>query len=326
MAQTLKPSDAQAIKDFLPYVDKVVPVIDGSYQAKYRDNVMGIKLRGAKEEIKDVQNLVLQDGYFYSEQEETIGLKKCVVGYKVWETVFNKKMAFGKTILIQNIPFEVIGVLAPKGTDLAGEELDSVIYIPLKTMMRRFLDVDWISSILVTAKEKANILELKKEMTLLLRKRHNLGPIEKDDFNIFALEEIAKTKMQGIKLVSLLSKMAAIISFSIGGLGIFAVMLLSVAERQKEIGMRRAVGATKKDILGQFLGEAVFISFIGGFLGIIFGFLIALLVISVSNLPLAFSLTFVSLAFIISLGLGIIAGGYPAFLAASLPPLNSFKQ
>lgn len=223
------------------------------------------------------------------------------------------------------MPCKVIGILEKKGVDLAGEDQDSVIYTPLSTMMRRFLNVDYFSTILIKAKEKKNIANIKEETERLLRKRHKIGPGGKDDFTVYTLSEMTKKKEEGLKLVSLLSKMAATISFSIGGLGIFAMMLLSVSERKREIGIKRAVGAKRRDILIQFLGESLFISLFGGIGGVVLGIIISLIIIIISGLPLVINPIHLALAFFISISLGVLSGLYPAYLATSIEPLEVLK-
>ncbi|MDL1971404.1 MAG: ABC transporter permease [Candidatus Desulfofervidaceae bacterium] len=324
--QTLKMSDAKAIKTSIKGIKEVVPISEITYPLRYKEKSMQVKIIGATPNIAHIRNLTLQDGFFYGDEEEKRGLKKAVLGYKVWQTLFGEKRAFGKTILIWRVPCEVIGVLVPKGADLSGEDLDSVVYLPLRTVMRRFLNVDYLSGLLIQAEEGTDLVILKAEIRKLLRRRHGLTPMIKDDFSIYSLEDIAKTKQEGLMLVSLLSKMAAIISFAIGGLGIFAVMLLTVTERQKEIGIRRAVGARKKDILWQFLGEACIISFLGGIAGVTLGILVAIVVSLVAALPVIFNLSQLGLSLLISLGLGTMAGAYPAYLAASLLPLKALRE
>lgn len=324
-AQTLKIADARAIKAAISGIKEVVPFSETVCPVRYKQNIMRVKIIGAMRNIARVRNLTLQDGFFYGDEDEKRSLKRVVLGYKVWQTLFGDNRAFGKDILVWRVPCEVIGVLAPKGA-LAGEDQDSVVYLPLQTVMRRFLNVDYLSGIFIQAEEGRNLARLKAEIRKLLRRRHGLTPMVKDDFSIYSLEDIAKTKQKGLILVSLLSKMAAIISFAIGGLGIFAVMLLSVTERQKEIGIRRAVGARKKDILWQFLGEACIISFLGGIGGITLGLMVAFIVSLVAALPVIFNFFQVGLSLLISLGLGITAGAYPAYLAASLLPLKALRE
>ncbi len=325
-AQTLKLRDAIAIKQFIKGIKEIVPIVEINYPLRYKQQITTMKIVGATSNIAQVRNLKLLEGYFYGSKEEKYLSKKVVLGYEAWKTLFEDKNAFGKTILIRRVPCQVIGVLAEKGTDLAGDNLDQVVYLPLKTVIRRLLNQDYISALYLQAKEGINLDALKEEVKKLLRKQHGLTTMEKDDFSIYSLEDIAKTKQKGLDLVSVLSKMAAIISFTVGGLGIFAVMLLSVTERQREIGIRRAVGAKRIHILWQFLGEAVFISFLGGMGGIGLGSIIALIVSLVANLPIIFNVIYLILAMGISLALGIMAGSYPAFLAACSPPLKALKQ
>ena len=325
-AQTLKLRDAIAIKQFIKGIKEIVPIVEINHPLRYKQQITTMKIVGATSNIAQVRNLKLLEGHFYGSKEEKYLSKKVVLGYEAWKTLFEDKNAFGKTILIRRVPCQVIGVLAEKGTDLAGDNLDQVVYLPLKTVLRRLLNQDYISALYLQAKEGINLDALKEEVKKLLRKQHGLTTMEKDDFSIYSLEDIAKTKQKGLDLVSVLSKMAAIISFTVGGLGIFAVMLLSVTERQREIGIRRAVGAKRIHILWQFLGEAVFISFLGGMGGIGLGSIIALIVSLVANLPIIFNVIYLILAMGISLALGIMAGSYPAFLAASSLPLKALRQ
>ncbi|HDD35553.1 MAG TPA: FtsX-like permease family protein [Candidatus Desulfofervidus auxilii] len=325
-AQTLKLEDVKAIEIAINGVIKAVPLAEVMFPLRYKGTVTQAKLIGTTNKIKELRNLILQEGRFFNKKEEKIGQRKAVIGYKVWKTLLGKKVSFGETILIWRVPCEVIGVLAEKGTDLTGEDLDSVVYLPLKTVMKRFLNVDYLSAILIKMKEDVNIAKVKEEIKKLLRKRHKIGPSEPDDFTVYALEDLTKTKKKGLALVSLLSKMAATISFIIGGLGIFALMLLSVAERYYEIGIRRAVGAKKRDILLQFLGEAIFISFCGGIGGIVLGISVAWIVELIVHLPFVLSPIRFIFALSISLGLGFIAGVYPAYLAASMPPLRALLK
>jgi len=325
-AQTLKLRDAIAIKQFIKGIKEIVPIVEINYPLRYKQQITTMKIVGATSNIAKVRNLKLLEGHFYGSKEEKYLSKKGVLGYEAWKTLFEGKNAFGKTILIRRVPCQVIGVLAEKGTDLAGDNLDQVVYLPLKTVIRRLLNQDHISALYLQAEEGVDLEGLKEEIKKLLRKQHGLTTMEKDDFSIYSLEDIAKTKQKGLGLVSVLSKMAAIISFTVGGLGIFAVMLLSVTERQREIGIRRAVGAKRIHILWQFLGEAVFISLLGGIGGIGLGLIIALIVSLAANLPIIFNVIYLILALSISLALGIMAGSYPAFLAACSPPLKALKQ
>lgn len=324
-AQTLKMGDVTAIRQSILGIDLALPLSEKDFPIKYRQNRITGKLVGAGPEIFELRSLELLEGQFYSDRDEEVAPRKIVLGYKIWETLFYGESALGKTILIRRVPCRIIGILKKKGVDLAGEDQDNVIYIPLNTMMKRFLNVDYFSTILTKAKEKGRITSIKEEMERLLRKRHGIGPGKRDDFTVYSLSEMTKKKEESLKLVSLLSKMAATISFSIGGLGIFAMMLLSVSERKREIGIRRAVGAKRKDILFQFLGESLFISFFGGAGGLMVGIVISLVIIILSGLPLVMNPIHLVLAFFISISLGIMSGLYPAYLATSIEPLEVLR-
>ena len=263
-SQKLHLSDAETMKNSLTSDQEVVPVINMMTDTKYKQISANVLITAASVDIRDLRNLDLEDGRFYTETEDNIGARKCVVGYNVWRTLFVDEKAFGKNLMIQNVPCEVIGVLSPKGKDLAGSDLDNIIYTPLTTLKSHFTNADSISGILLKAEAGADMTKLKKSIALILRDNHKITSMKKDDFNIYFFKDVAKAKTEGINLVSLLSKMAATITFLIGGLRIFAVMLLSVVEREKEIGIRMAVGAKRIDVLIQFLGEAIFISIIGG--------------------------------------------------------------
>lgn len=324
-AKTLKMGDVKAIRHSILGIDIAIPLSEKEFSIRYKQNKTTARLIGAGPKIFELRNLGLLKGKFYSEGDERLAQRNVVLGYKVWETLFSGGDAIGKTILIRRVPCKVIGILEKKGVDLAGEDQDSVIYTPLSTMMRRFLNVDYFSTILIKAKEKKNIANIKEETERLLRKRHKIGPGGKDDFTVYTLSEMTKKKEEGLKLVSLLSKMAATISFSIGGLGIFAMMLLSVSERKREIGIRRAVGAKKGDILIQFLGESLFISLFGGIGGVVLGIIISLIIIIISGLPLVINPIHLALAFFISISLGVLSGLYPAYLATSIEPIEVLK-
>lgn len=321
-AKTLR--GVKAIRHSILGIDIAIPLSEKEFSIRYKQNKTTARLIGAGPKIFELRNLGLLKGKFYSEGDERLAPRNVVLGYKVWETLFSGGDAIGKTILIRRVPCKVIGILEKKGVDLAGEDQDSVIYTPLSTMMRRFLNVDYFSTILIKAQEKKNIANIKEETERLLRKRHKIGPGGKDDFTVYTLSEMTKKKEEGLKLVSLLSKMAATISFSIGGLGIFAMMLLSVSERKREIGIKRAVGAKRRDILIQFLGESLFISLFGGIGGVVLGIIISLIII-ISGLPLVINPIHLALAFFISISLGVLSGLYPAYLATSIEPIEVLK-
>lgn len=319
-------NDAEIMENNLIHAKHIVPVVNMPSSAIYRGKSTQTTITAASKDIFQMRKLTLLEGRLFRGAEMEIGERKCILGYSVYKALFDGESAFGKNIVIQNVFFEVIGVFNQKGKDIAGIDMDNNIYVPINTFKNRIANVEAISAILVEADAPKYIESLKKSILTLLKENHRRAALMKEEsFNIYSLREIAKTKTESINLVSVLSKMASFVTFSIGGLGIFAVMLLSAFERQKEIGIRMAVGAKGKDILYQFLGEAFIIAAIGTLLGLIVGVIIFLSFILFSSLPFTFNLFALIATTIIGLLLGIIAGIYPAIVASKHHPLKSLK-
>ena len=317
--------DVELMEKNLMHAKHIVPVVNMGASAIYMGKATGTTITAATKDIFDMRKLSLSEGRLFSDEESEVGERKCILGYSVYKALFEDKKAYGQNIMIQNVLFEVIGVFKEKGKDIAGIDMDNNIYVPINTFKSRIASVEAVSAILVEAMDSRYIENIKKSIATLLMENHKRVALKEEAFNIFSLREIAKTKTEGLNLVSILSKMASLVTFSIGGLGIFAVMLLSAYERQKEIGIRMAVGATKRDVLWQFLGEALFIALIGTILGLSIGIIIFLCFILFSSLPFTFS--FLSLIYTTLIGfiLGLSAGIYPAIIASSNPPLKSLK-
>lgn len=317
--------DVELMEKNLMHAKHIVPVVNMGASAIYMGKATGTTITAATRDIFDMRKLSLSEGRLFSDEESEVGERKCILGYSVYKALFEDKKAYGQNIMIQNVLFEVIGVFKEKGKDIAGIDMDNNIYVPINTFKSRIASVEAVSAILVEAMDSRYIENIKKSIATLLMENHKRVALKEEAFNIFSLREIAKTKTEGLNLVSILSKMASLVTFSIGGLGIFAVMLLSAYERQKEIGIRMAVGATKRDVLWQFLGEALFIALIGTILGLSIGIIIFLCFILFSSLPFTFS--FLSLIYTTLIGfiLGLSAGIYPAIIASSNPPLKSLK-
>ena len=317
--------DVELMEKNLMHAKHIVPVVNMGASAIYMGKATGTTITAATRDIFDMRKLSLSEGRLFSDEESEVGERKCILGYSVYKALFEDKKAYGQNIMIQNVLFEVIGVFKEKGKDIAGIDMDNNIYVPINTFKSRIASVEAVSAILVEAMDSRYIENIKKSIATLLMENHKRVALKEEAFNIFSLREIAKTKTEGLNLVSILSKMASLVTFSIGGLGIFAVMLLSAYERQKEIGIRMAVGATKRDVLWQFLGEALFIALIGTILGLSIGIIIFFCFILFSSLPFTFS--FLSLIYTTLIGfiLGLSAGIYPAIIASSNPPLKSLK-
>jgi len=321
-AKTLKPRDIKILKERLSEIQEVVPFYDTTYPARYGENTLKVSIMGSSANIFEVRNIGLIMGRPFTEQDNTDVEKRAVVGFKVYDNLFKSEDPIGKYILIYRSPTEIIGVIEEKGVDFTGQDQDLQVYIPLNTFMRRYSNIDYIKGAYLQTKDGVNLADMKIKVRNLLRRIHNLKEGQKDDFSIFTLDDILRTREEGIRLVSVLTIIASTVSFLIGGLGIFAIMLLSVAERKMEIGIRRVVGSKKKDIILQFLSESVIVALIGGTAGILAGCLITVIVDYFGDFPFLLHIGNISLSIFISILVGIAAGIYPAFQGTKYEPIE----
>lgn len=321
-SKTLKLHDIKILKERLSEIQEVVPFYDTTYPARYGESTLKVSIMGATANIFEVRNIGLIMGRPFTEQDNTDVEKRAVVGFKVYDNLFKSEDPIGKYILIYRAPTEVIGVIEEKGVDFTGQDQDLQVYIPLNTFMRRYSNIDYIKGAYLQTKDGVNLADMKIKVRNLLRRLHNQKEGQKDDFSIFTLDDILRTREEGIRLVSVLTIIASTVSFLIGGLGIFAIMLLSVAERKMEIGIRRVVGSKKKDIILQFLSESVIVALIGGVAGIFTGCLITLIVDYFGDFPFLLHIENILLSIFISILVGIAAGIYPAFQGTKYEPIE----
>jgi putative ABC transport system permease protein len=322
-SRTLKLEDAKRIKEGIRGVEEVVPFFDVTYPARYREKSLRISLIGAPESIFRARNVGLAAGRFFTPEEEFKAEKKIVVGYKIFENLLEGDDPLGKYLLIYRAPTEIIGVTEERGADLSGQDQDIQAFIPLSTFMRRYSNVDYIKGMYVQMEDGVPLAEMKNRLRGYIRQLHRLKPEQKDDFSIFTMEDILKTREEGIRLVSVLTIIASSISFIIGGLGIFAIMLLSVSERKMEIGIRRVVGSRKRDIVVQFLTESAITAIIGGIMGLIVGLIVTGIVDYVGDFVFRISLVNLSVSFLACIIIGIVAGLYPAFQGTKYEPIKT---
>ncbi|OPY83351.1 MAG: Macrolide export ATP-binding/permease protein MacB [Syntrophorhabdus sp. PtaU1.Bin153] len=321
-SKTLKLKDVEAIRGSLNGVIEVVPFYDVTYPARYEDKTLSVNIVGTTDRIFKIRNLDLATGRYFSNKDDLEAAKKAVVGYKVFDNLFQREDPIGKHILIFRVPTEIIGVMEEKGTDLAGQDQDIQVYMPLNTLMRRYSNVDYIKGAYIQVEDGVSLSETKTVLKDFMRRIHNLKVEQKDDFSIFTMDDVMKTQEQGIRLVSVLTIIASTVSFLIGGLGIFAIMLLSISERKLEIGIRRVVGSKKRDIIFQFLTESVIVALIGGIFGVSAGFIITLIVSYFGGLPFSLYLGNIVLSLIISTAVGMLAGIYPAMQGTKYEPIE----
>lgn len=321
-AKTLKLADVDRIKESIPGIAEAIPFFDRTYPARYGDKSLTVSVVGTRDSIFEMRNVDLLMGKYFTHEEDLRAEKKIVVGYKVFDNLFQGEDPLGKNILIYRVPTEIIGVMKEKGTDFTGQDQDLQVYLPLNTFMRRYSNVDYIKGIYLQLHDGVSLRDMKTTLRNYIRKIHNMKPEQKDDFSIFTMEDIVRTQEEGIRLVSVLTIIASTVSFLIGGLGIFAIMLLSISERKLEIGIRRVVGSKKRDIVLQFLTESVIVALIGGVFGILVGLLITLIVNYFGEFPFSLYLENIAISLLTSTLIGILAGIYPALQGTKYEPVS----
>jgi putative ABC transport system permease protein len=321
-SKTLKLEEVQRIKESVPGIVEVVPFYDASYPARYEEKTVTASVVGTTDSMFRIRNLDLLMGTHFSVEDELQARKKAVVGYKIFDNLFQRENPIGKYILVYRIPTEIVGVLNEKGTDLAGQDQDLQVYVPLKSFMRRYSNVTNIKGAYIQVQDGVSLAEMKPVLQSFIRMIRKMKPEQRDDFSVFTMEDIVKTQEQGIRLVSILTIIASIVSFLIGGLGIFAIMLLSISERKLEIGIRRVVGSKKRDIILQFLTESVVVALMGGIFGVFAGFIITVIVNYFGNVPFSLYLGNIVISLFISTLVGILAGIYPAVQGTKYEPVS----
>jgi putative ABC transport system permease protein len=321
-SKNLKLRTVERIRESVPGIVQLVPFYDVSYPASYEEKTVTAGVVGTTGAMFQIRNLDLLMGTHFSEDDNLQARRKAVVGYKIFENLFERENPIGKYILIYRVPTEIVGVLKEKGTDLAGQDQDLQVYVPLNSFMRRYSNVDNIKGAYIQVQDGISLAEMKPILQNFIRMIRDMKPEQKDDFSLFTMDDIVKTQEQGIRLVSILTVIASIVSFLIGGLGIFAIMLLSIAERKLEIGIRRVVGSKKRDIILQFLTESVVVALIGGVFGVMVGIIITVFVNYFGGVPFSLYLGNILISLLISTLVGILAGIYPAVQGTKYEPVS----
>ena len=326
--QTLTADDAMAIKRELSHlVQGVSPTVNATVQMIYQDKNWSGRVSGVSTDMPMIRNWEVGEGRFFSEEEERWASRVCVLGTTVVANLFNGDNPVGKTIRLRNMPFVVVGVLQSKGANGWGQDQDDVVMAPYTTVSRilqrsAFNNVNMMNLSLVSMDD---LEEAKREISLLLRQRHKLADYQDNDFETRDTTEIMNTMGSVSNLMTVLLTAVAAISLLVGGIGIMNIMLVSVTERIKEIGLRMAIGATPANILCQFILEAIVLSAVGGAIGVALGIGGAKLIGDIQHWPILIEPSSAVGAFLFSAFVGMFFGFYPAWRASRLNPIDCLR-
>jgi putative ABC transport system permease protein len=323
--KTLTLEDVKAIQDQIPLVSHVTPNIDGRAQVVFGNQNWNTSMRGISPDYLFVRKWAVERGTFFGQEEVDRADNVCVFGLTVANILFLNDDPIGQTVRVNNQPCKVIGVLEPKGQSATGQDQDDMILMPYSTVQKKIKGINWLDDIWASAATPAVIPEAEREIADLLRERHHIRTGQTDDFNIRHPVEIANAMADSARMMEILLASIASIALFVGGIGIMNIMLVSVTERTREIGVRMAVGATEKAVQMQFLSEAVVMSLIGGAIGLVFGMLGSVLIARILQWPTAVPLSAILIAFVFSACVGIFFGYYPAWKAASLDPIEALR-
>lgn len=323
-AQTLTLTDAEAILANVPSLVQVSPIVSGSVQAKYFNRNVRVSLTGAAVTYFPIRNFTLARGRFFNDAETQTSARVAVIGSKTATDLFGRRNPLGEMMKVKGINFRVIGVLIPKG-DQGFYNPDEQITVPYTTAMRQVPGLTTLREIDVDLHPQANVDRAMAQMARVLRRTHRLRPGIPDDFNIRSQAEFLQTAATFSQTFSILLSSVAGISLLVGGVGIMNIMLVTVTERTREIGIRKAIGARFQDILLQFLFESILLGGLGGLLGILFGVVGALAIDQLSNFKTILQPWSFFLALGFALTIGIVFGLYPAYQAARLNPIEALR-
>lgn len=323
---TLKPSDAEAILRDCPSVGMVSPICRGSGQAIFGNNNSNTGCIGVTEDYLKISSREIEDGRFFTIADISAGAKVCVVGTTVVENLFGNINPIGQTIRYAKMPVQIIGVLKSRGeTGMGGGDQDDLILMPFSVVQRRICGINYAHMLSISAATADSVEAAKAEIEEVLRRRHKLVEGKENDFRIATQDDIAEMAGSTLTIIALLLGAIASVSLVVGGIGVMNIMLVSVTERTREIGIRMAIGAKTSDILWQFLIESVVLTSAGGILGIIGGVGLAYTISKFTAFPPVVSTASIIISVAFSAVIGIFFGLYPAYKASQLDPIEAFR-
>ncbi|QOP42166.1 ABC transporter permease [Sulfurimonas marina] len=327
---TTKPfniDDIAVLQRETTYISAVAPSTAASLTAVYGNENHTTAVYGTNNDYFTIRDWTIDKGRTFTEQELSSGKAVCVIGHTVQEELFGQQNPINKNIRLEKFSCQVIGTLESKGAaGMRGMDQDDFIAVPIRMFQRRISGSRDISAILLSFKKDANIEEAKKEVTLITREIRRIRKGMDDDFHVHDMRDIIKTMTSTTKMLTYLLGSVAAISLLVGGIGIMNIMLVSVTERTREIGIRLAIGAMEREVLLQFLVESIVLSSLGGLIGIIIGLAIALGATNYFDIPFIINTTVIIVAFIFSMFVGIFFGYFPAKKAAKMNPIDALRH
>jgi len=327
---SLTQDDAKAIATECPSVALAAPAVRGSVQVVNGNSNWATTVQGVTPDYMTIRDYTMLSGQFFTNQDVDAAAKTAVLGQTVAQNLFGNSDPTGQVVIIKNVPFTVAGVLTPKGQSPTGQDQDDVILLPISTATQKVLGANKanaraVGSLMVQASGSEVMDQAQQELTALLRERHRIQPGADDDFSVRNLTEVFAAQESSAQVMSILLGAIASVSLIVGGIGIMNIMLVSVTERTREIGLRQAVGAKTRDILSQFLVEAVTLSLLGGIIGIVVGLTASLLISYFAQWSTSVSLLSILMAFVFSALVGVFFGYYPARKAAYMDPIEALR-
>lgn len=321
-----KVADGEAILASVSSVIAIAPVTSQSVQAVYGNENWSTTVTGSDNQYFEITNRSISRGRRFTDSELRAGAAVCIIGETVRRELFGSSDPLGERIRLEKLSCQVIGLLAAKGQNTMGMDQDDIVVIPLRTFQRRISGTQDVDLFQVKVREGASTEKAQRDIQLLLRHRRHLAKNEDDNFNVMDTKEIAETLTGTTKTLTALLGAVAAVSLLVGGIGIMNIMLVSVTERTREIGIRLAIGALEHEVLMQFLVEAVVLSSLGGLIGITLGLAGSFWVTGMMNVPFVFNGTVVLVAFLFSAAVGVVFGYFPALQAARLDPIEALRH